>query len=318
MNPYDFDGESYVNWSRIIFYISLVSITGHASSQDFMNFSEEHSLESMTLDVFSFAVTDKAVFMIAANSNRILEREDKKRIAELHKSKYFKSHIVKGLEKDDYFINIVDNGLLLVSAQKLNAYYISKDFEIISSHSIAYDLILPPRDRGGEAPEYEIKHSRREFLKQYLATEGRKLAGVTVRSMQKQDNTNIDLFLLTHLPSFPLLKLNCDRESPSRCMIKRFCHIEDYADIASERKGITTYVKDGHEYLVLGNDNRHEVTFYRFDHCMNSSLKQKVKLSERIKKLSDLRVFENEFLWVSTFLADNYFNANIFWKKISQ
>lgn len=183
----------------------------------------------------------------------------------------------------------------------------------MTRRSIPWDLIRPPRDRSGEPTVKETQALRANFKRRFLATEGQKIVGITRAPASWYKTAKSAYLLVTRIPDFPLLMLECDKEEPTSCTVARQCYVE--AQLTSENLvGIGALEKPS--TLLIGDRKARRLKKFRFDSCYHVTTTGEILLPEKLKTLTNLAVDDEARLWLSTAAPDDYLNASIFfWNK---
>lgn len=230
--------------------------------------------------------------------------------------KYSKRHFVKGI-KNSFFVGYFKHphGHLLFDGKTFTMFFVSYDFEIISKHSIRYDKIKPPRDKGGEAPWQDISQFRKRFIKAYQASKPLKAAGLTSFS-QTWSKSHSSFLISTQIPNFPVLKMQCQIDNPSNCRISRACYTSNISNKTIKGLSGIAYRSDqkkgGPPILLLGSQHNNKVLKFHYHSCQNISYKLSMQLPSKIKKIGGISIDSNNNLWVSSLIKDDYYNASLY------
>jgi len=187
-----------------------------------------------------------------------------------------------------------------------------KTFETITSGSTIWDRILPARDRGGEAPNFEITKLRKTFKKAFLKTQkvdGSKIAGWTHWKTGK--NARI-FYMTTFIKDFPLVQVECSLENPTSCSITRKCNLKLPNKVKQEdMRGIAYSPKV--DEILIANTTQHSIMRFKINSCNSVSYQGDISLPKNIFSVNNLAIDSDENLWVVTTRADNYNNASLFY-----
>lgn len=186
------------------------------------------------------------------------------------------------------------------------------DQKEILRRSVAWDLVRPPRDRGGEATQGEIREFRRRFSLNWQTTLGHKASGVAKAVDRWVGAGKKNTFLVSlRVREFPLVLMECDPNDPSQCQLTRGCFVEG---TPIEPSALTGIAVSHHRNLVLMGDSRGGVIRgYRFHSCFHVTHEKTWVLPATLKKLSNISVDEDDRLWVSTEDPDDYLNGSVFY-----
>ncbi|MFK7825666.1 MAG: hypothetical protein AB8G05_16055 [Oligoflexales bacterium] len=208
------------------------------------------------------------------------------------------------------------NHYLILNGNDNEVYFFSPKNTLISRHSIPYDLVRPPRDRGGEAPEWEISDLRRRFKKNFSLSGRDKFTGITKVPKQWMNSPKNLYFVASRIKGFPILVLGCNPDNPSQCSFYRACVVEGAKFEKALISGVTTVPSA--RLILLGRKDKHSVEVFRYNSCMHITKKSSFGVSRQLKEISNIFVDNNRKLWISTLQADDYFNASIFsWEEDS-
>ena len=270
------------------------------------------SYESMVRKVRSFDIEGSTLRYVGSESKYLISvdtQKPKNDLKPFYASKKMEIKDLKGLKMN--LISMYDQGhYLILNGTDNEVYFYSPDNILISRHSIPYDLIRPPRDRGGEAPEWEISDLRRKFKKNFSLSESYKFTGITKVPKKWIKSARNLYFVASRINDFPILILSCSPDNPSQCSFFRACVVEGASFKNALISGIAT-VPDA-RLILLGREDRHGIEIFRYNSCMHITKKNSLGLPSQLKKISNLAVDKTMRLWVSTLQADDYFNASIF------
>lgn len=303
----------------IAIYISCVA-AGEARELSFPE--ESFSLQTVERNLLGITVADGAVFAFLKNSGFFLRipfnpdgKDRETRFGRLTDQR--RQNLPLGLGAEWRALERLDNRFVLFDAARLaTAEVDATSFQTLIERSIAWDLIRPPADRGGEATRAETAQLRAKFRQRFLATPGIKLAGMAriPASWQKQKDARrgADYLVATRIPDFPLLWLECQADAPSQCLVARYCQLSERLDIPSE--AIVGFgLSEKRQLLVFGDPTRHRLLLYHWRSCYGSTRsKQVVQLPAKIKTLTALHIDADDRLWVGSDEPDDYVNASIY------
>jgi len=274
-----------------------------------------YSRELLVSGVKSIAFSDTSEVIYPSHRNFIVS-QDISKIPPLDKPFTYTKKIVSDYLGSNrlWLIWKIQKGYLLLDGEGLGVHFFSKDFQHVSFFTIWYDKILPPRDRGGEAPEFEIRDFRARFLKKFNKAGKNKLTGLVKGPSDWKGLEDGDYFLASTVEDFPLLLLRCLKENPGQCFIKRGCFTEG---VRTNPKNITGLAVDGKSRLMLLADSEHNrIEVLKFFSCSHVVSRALLHLPARLKKVAAITISPDRSLFVATRFRDDYYNASLFqWDK---
>ena len=187
------------------------------------------------------------------------------------------------------------------------------EFNEVSKRSVAWDLIKPPSDRGGEPTRVETVELRARFKKSWLKTPGRKIAGWARRKGNEKHEGIASYLLATKIPGFPVIEMRCGQgEEPSSCLMTRACFVDGAGDLHSSAiTGIGFSAKS--KRVFIGDSKGRKVHVFRFESCFHIVKVGELALPEKLKKLSNVFVDQADRLWLTTEAPDDYLNASVYY-----
>lgn len=187
-----------------------------------------------------------------------------------------------------------------------------KTLKSIMQRSIPWDLIMPPRDRGGEGTKHEIATLRTAFKRAFLGTMPVKAVGMTkIPKSWGSGGKRQPYLMVMRVKGFPLVQIECEEDERSQCMVTRACLLEGASDLLPAAvTGIGVLPKD--RLIVIGDRSRHRLLGFKFDSCLSVKRVRDWVLPSKIKAMSNLTIDSDGTLFVSTQMPDDYLNANLF------
>ena len=183
--------------------------------------------------------------------------------------------------------------------------------------SVPWDLIRPPRDRGGEPTRSETAEMRQLFFRRFQSTLGLKVSGVVRQPSIKRGlskpkaNLPTTYLVALRIPQFPLAQMDCDPEEPSLCQLTRSCFVEGGGIEPSSVTGVA--FSSRRDLVLVGDATRRRILGFRFHSCFHVSFETSWSLPPTLKSLSNIHVDEDDRLWISTSEPDDYLNASVFY-----
>lgn len=201
---------------------------------------------------------------------------------------------------------VTNKGLVFFDGGELYALRVGEDGKVIRKEGIIWDRILPPRDRIGEAPKFEINQLRTNFVKE-ISRASDKLRSVAFIKAEDKDYV---FFALTGSSTAPLVKLVCSVENPTFCQITRECKIPKLFGSFRDLNGLAYASKTDH--LVIGNSAQNRLFIFKPGACTGSQSISSIKIDSKIKSVSSLNIDSNSVLWLGTKKRDDYHNASVY------
>ncbi len=203
-----------------------------------------------------------------------------------------------------------DGFLMFFDSLNLEFFFVNRKTKaIVSSNQVPWDLIKPPRDRGGEPTTFEIKEAREKFRKAFRKKPLGGITGLAIK--EKRKDGGLDFFMSSNIPGFPLLELGCRAKNGDfyQCQVERYCFINTSFK-ESYLSGIGYSPK--RKVIILADAKKSELIYLKYNSCYSVTLVGRTSLPEKFKKVSGVAVDEEDTLWVSTLEPDDYLNASLF------
>ena len=227
-------------------------------------------------------------------------------------------------------VTIVDGKILLLDSKKLEMTLFDEKMNLISDHSVVYDLITPAKDLKGAAPKFEVERLRKTF-KQNLKPKNRfkrhrKRKTLTPQKDQEvilgtalagRTKSDIQILLLTSIADFPVVLMECNRLNLSNCTIKSKCNIQTpKGSIPLGLKSQGLALTADKKYMIIGNQDDHSIMIFSFGSCSKITHVKDRYLPPAIKKITSLAINDKDDLFIGTLARDAYRNASIFiWER---
>ena len=206
---------------------------------------------------------------------------------------------------------VAGNRLLVMNAKRLTMISVFiKDMKETIRRTIPIDLIRPPRDRVGEAPEFEVKEYRAKIKREFAKSDRLPFAGMAALPDAWRKTKN-ELLVLSRMPSFPLIILGCDPDEPSQCKATRGCFTHFPAGVKpQDLRGVATYGKN--KWVLVGDPSKRQIHILKYNSCHDVRATRSLKLPDKLKNLRNLWVSESGDLFVVTDEPDWYHNASLY------
>ena len=265
--------------------------------------------------VASFTIVGDNILFMPWKSRLLIRRQISKNPSDIRPFEFSEQSLLSDLpEGSGWLIQALDRGFLLLNKRSLEIRHYSASEKLISKRTLWYDRILPARDRGGEAPSWEIKSFRKKFVRAFKNQQGPRITGLTPVPVSWRRESNTLYLLLSKLKGFPIILMRCQKKDPSQCSIYRGCFANAFKKGNQYPAGITT-IPEKREILI-GIPAKHQISVLKYHSCYDIRQKQKVALPPRIKEITDLALDYQGNLFISTKRKDDYFNASLFrWRK---
>lgn len=270
------------------------------------------NLETSVEDIRGIFTENNKVVYVGEDGMKIYSRsyitsEDRPLFSSKEKNK---THLIIGYqEKDDFWsgLTLIEGGYLLLDGFKARMLRLDASFKLLSIAPIGWKDVLPPKDRLGEAPMFEVKRLREKFNLEMMAAPGRRIKSMTLLSNKKGV---YEILALTSTKNFPVVEIRCLGEKEFRCSITRACRSGLIKGVDfNHRAGLTKRTHDSSLYFV---DSRKKVVYGGlYKGCLDISFQDTYGLPDRLPKISSAFVGP-KFLWLGTESKDNYFNSSIF------
>lgn len=220
-------------------------------------------------------------------------------------------------------VQSVPGGVLLFDDTDLSLTKIDEEGTRIGYRSLVWDRLRPPRDRGGEAPSFEVDALRAKFKKELSKRSQDRFIGMAEDSSKVFGASKGTRYLMgTNLPSFPVVSMECSGELATQCSLSRACFVDQKGYQGELSKGLALLPKkagrSSSNILAIGKPDGHRIDFYRVKSCFHISRVNSVILPPRLKRLSNLELDPEGGLWVSTEAPDDYNNASVYYWKYDE
>ena len=278
-----------------------------------------HSLETLSRDVRAVAVQDGRLVALPAGEAFVMltpfHPGGKTRLATFGKiTDSTRAPLVSAGEPFRWAGLFLDtNKALLLEGERLTLFEEDpKTWKEVLRRTVAWDLILPPRDRGGEATRPEIQALRARFKKAFKATAGSRVTGMVRLPFAEGKALAGNYLLATRVKGFPLVLMRCDRQAISQCLVLRQCDVPRIKDLsASGISGVGVSAKR-HEVLLMDATKRRILRF-AYSSCSSLRFKGELRLPAKLKRPANLTVDTADRLWVATEVPDDYLNASLYY-----
>lgn len=280
--------------------------------------SKEHSFEGMVRNIRSFTIEENDLRYIGSEGKFLVRNDLSKKKDSMKPFSSSKKEPIEAIKisKMNLLNNYKKGHYLIFNGTDNEVFFYSPQNGLISRHSIPYDLIRPPSDRGGEAPEWEISDLRHKFKRNFTQQGYDKFTGMTPVPKKWMKASKDLYFVSSRIKDFPILILACNPVNPSQCSFFRACMVEGVNLNGALIAGITTLVNS--RLILLGRKDTHGIDIFRYHSCLHITKRSSLGLPKQLKDLSNIVVDKKMRLWVSTLRPDDYFNASIFsWEKES-
>lgn len=195
--------------------------------------------------------------------------------------------------------------------------YSLKSNAFLSRHSIVWDTLRPPRDRGGEAGTPETAQFRAKFSKAMSKAHDTKFIGMSAVPEEWRESGDFEYFVSTRIAGFPLITLRCTRDDPSRCRVSRGCFVEGLK-LQSSDNVVGVGVFESTKLIVVGDRGIHGAHVLKFDSCLSVRKVDEIKFPKRVFELSNIHADTAGRLWVTSIRPDDYNNATTFYWDIGK
>ena len=307
-----------VLWCNLALFLSCGMPAEAKARQELPSRSALTSMETADSSIRGLLTAGKDIYLMPSNSQYVLktqydlkEKDPLKRFSDLGKTT---RHKLPNIFRDGQFtgMSILQNKMLLLDGKMMNtATFDLATMELVSKHSIVYDLLRPPPDRGGEATKKETAELRTGFVKSMTKVLGNPVNGMAELPKSWWPSKKPSFLLLSAAASYPFLIMECTSDDLSRCMISRACFAKGVPAADQESlRGLAIHKTK--KLVMVGNAKKHRVEFFKFSSCMNISKLYSRKLPPRIKNISSVHLDADNSLWIASTKKDDYFNASVF------
>jgi hypothetical protein len=186
------------------------------------------------------------------------------------------------------------------------------------AHSLIWDMLRPPADRGGEGTAVETAKLRAKLKKMVQKTR-LKVTGIVPLPPEVNPEKSLGkttMALATRIPGFPLMLAECDTKNLSQCVLTRQCYLEGAPDLPADAvSGIA--VSAARKLIIIGDRKAGRLLGFKISSCYNVQRVAEWFLPDRIKKLSNIYIDSEDRLWLTSSEPDNYLNASVYvWKAL--
>jgi hypothetical protein len=215
-------------------------------------------------------------------------------------------------------IGLYQNALLLLDGVVLEVIaYSLKSNAFLSRHSIMWDQLKPPRDRGGEAGKPETLQFRKKFASAMAKADEVKLVGMSAVPEKWKETKEAEFFVASRLRDFPILNMACTDDDPARCRIRRGCMVEGASDMVPE--DIVGFgVSESKKMVVIGDRKKHLLHVFKYVSCLHVPKVGEILLPKEVFQISNIHIDSEDRVWVTTIRPDNFHNATAFWWKLPE
>ncbi len=186
--------------------------------------------------------------------------------------------------------------------------------------SFPWDVIKPPRDRGGEGTTPEIREFRRKFRLHLELVEQPRFLGITPlpADWHQEPEDNKSHFIVTTKAKEAFLGImSCTKSDISSCALTRGCYVEGGRTVTPESiAGVAISPK--RKLIFVGDRIQNQLRSFRFHSCFHITEEKTITLPPQILGLSNIFIDEDDQLWVTTERPDNYNNSSVFFWKNDQ
>jgi hypothetical protein len=210
--------------------------------------------------------------------------------------------------------DVVGNRIILLDGGQFRlAVFDEESGGHLNTRTVPWDKLRPPRDRGGEATKSEVAELRQRFTAAYKRTALPQMGGLAYDRYRWLGKDKTYFFVASRVKGFPILTLACEHEDNSACYVDRACFAETGDIDADSIAGIA--VAENRRLFLL-DANRSRIVEFEFSSCFHVSKRMERLLPKRIKQPSDIYIDDDQALWISSQLPDDYYNASVFvWQK---
>jgi hypothetical protein len=190
--------------------------------------------------------------------------------------------------------------------------YSLKNKAYFSRHSIVWDTLRPPVDRGGEATLKEREAFRAKFKSAMSKAGEMKFVGMTKVHPSKWESKSPEFWIATRAAEFPLLRMSCTEDDVARCRIIRACYTEGDKDLAADSISGVGTTADGKYVWVLDRMKR-KLRRFTAGSCFHMQHDKEMDLTEKLFEPSNIHIDESDRLWITTIRQDDYYNSSLTW-----
>ncbi len=176
---------------------------------------------------------------------------------------------------------------------------------------IVFDQVRPPADRGGEAPESEIRKVRQRLQREYRAKVSDRDLLIGFTRIPWLDKEKSQFLLLLRLAHSPLLTVHCEGRHYGRCMAQRSCFLAGLgADELESVRGIATV--PGRKEIWLAMPRKNKILRLSASSCLSIRPIGSIALAPDLRDLSNMNFDEQGNLWVTLAKANPDLNGSLF------
>lgn len=200
---------------------------------------------------------------------------------------------------------------LLLDGQQLIMVSYDVQLQPVARGSLIWDLVQPARDAVGEAATWETQEVRKKLKALIEKTSGKKLTGM-VKLPKEWEKSEKTLWLVSStLPHFPLFLMGCDPTEPTRCALDRVCPVALPEHTLIEIGGVG--IDPQHRHVFLVDRTYHALRVIQYEACHDLSLVATWTFPESIQNVTNVKMAQNGFLWLTLAEPDPYTNGSIFY-----
>jgi hypothetical protein len=286
----------------------LVWMVSPSFARDLAFPDERHSLETLESHIrVVYPHKEEALYSISWDGRRLfktpIEKGQPLRNLLKHQRIYFpKDRSLHGLYP------LPDRLWFAWNGAELGISIFNPDFsEEISYRTIIWDRIAPADDPRGVATSIETQIFRKKIKEEFSLT-NQMILGLAPLSPETY-------ILGSSLPSAPVMIMKCDPKELNLCEITRGCSLQSPGFDFSKNSSMTYDKETQTIYFLQG----HEIYSFFFQSCYHVPQNDEViKLDPKIKKPSG--IFwdsQDNRLWVSSEIKDDYHNGSVFYFDLS-
>jgi len=190
--------------------------------------------------------------------------------------------------------------------------YSLKNKAHFSRHSIVWDTLRPPVDRGGEATAKERESFRAKFKSAMVKAGEMKFVGLAKVHPSKWESKSPELWVATAAAGFPIVRMSCTEEDIARCRIIRACYVEGDKDLSPTSISGIGATPDGKYVWVLDRKQR-KLRRFTANSCFHMQHDKDVDLNEKLFEPTNIHIDDGDRLWISTIRQDDYYNSSVTW-----
>lgn len=301
-------------FSKIFISFSFVLTSTILSAQVFERPKKDQTLASLSFSISAILVLKGRLVYLPYDAPEIYESPfqlDKK----TGKVRFFESLRSKRIRLDQKKIRYTDwagisqykEDFILIDGFELKIYLLDKDYKFFRRNDIAWDLILPPRDRLGEATSFEVKKLRKRFSLEMRTAPDKRLRGIVYKG---ENDSEVEFFSGTSLKSFPVVVMSCMKDDLSRCRISRNCRVPNFQTIhPMDRGGIAFDPKSSKLFMI--DKKRTIIRAAKYKSCVHSPALESMGFDPKMKPIDSIGVGEGK-IWIGLSQRDDYYNNSIF------